>query len=82
MTRVVTDSEGSSLIIVTLSGNIGKRATTLITGSWRSLTVTAPPSEPSELSDAALRTGVLFRKMKIQPFVKIIEKATFHFMDA
>ena len=33
----MTDSEGSSLIIVTLSGNIGKRATTLITGSWLSL---------------------------------------------
>jgi hypothetical protein len=30
--------------------------------------VTAPPSEPSELSEAVARTGVLFRKMKNTTF--------------
>ena len=57
MTRVVTDSEGSSLIIVTLSGNIGKRATTLITGSWRSLLQgTGKPVVKSDLAQPAAYT--------------------------
>ncbi len=30
--------------------------------------VTAPSSEPSQLSEAAAQTGVLFRKMKNTPF--------------
>ena len=37
MTGVVTDSEGEAPIIVSLSGKIGKRATTPITVSWGSV---------------------------------------------
>ena len=47
----MTDSEGKSPIIVPLSKKDGTRATTPITGSWRSVQVYTMEADPLHASD-------------------------------